>query len=34
VAIVGGIFGAHAALFLARKGVPVALCEKERITGE
>ncbi|MGE4247344.1 MAG: NAD(P)/FAD-dependent oxidoreductase [Parvibaculaceae bacterium] len=34
VIVGGGIAGASAALFLARKGVPVALCEKGVIGGE
>src|SRR5882672_8767030 len=34
VIIGGGIVGASAALFLARKGVSVALCEKGEIAGE
>ncbi|HZK89356.1 MAG TPA: FAD-binding oxidoreductase [Stellaceae bacterium] len=34
VVIGGGIIGASAALFLARKGMSVALCEKGHIAGE
>src|SRR6266568_8443852 len=34
VIIGGGIIGASAALFLAQKGVAVALCEKGHIAGE
>jgi glycine/D-amino acid oxidase-like deaminating enzyme len=34
VVIGGGIVGASTALFLARKGVPVVLCEKGHIAGE
>jgi glycine/D-amino acid oxidase-like deaminating enzyme len=34
VIVGGGIIGASAAFFLARKGVPVALCEKGHIAGE
>ena len=34
VIIGGGIIGVSAALFLARKGVSVALCEKGSIAGE
>jgi glycine/D-amino acid oxidase-like deaminating enzyme len=34
VIIGGGIIGVSAALFLAKKGVSVALCEKGRIAGE
>jgi glycine/D-amino acid oxidase-like deaminating enzyme len=34
VVIGGGIIGACTALFLARKGVPVVLCEKGEIAGE
>src|SRR5688500_9015323 len=34
VIVGGGIIGASAALFLARKGVSVALCEKGHIAGE
>src|SRR5665213_576974 len=34
VVIGGGIIGASAALFLARKGMSVALCEKGEIAGE
>jgi glycine/D-amino acid oxidase-like deaminating enzyme len=34
VVIGGGIIGASAALFLAERGVSVALCEKGRIAGE
>jgi glycine/D-amino acid oxidase-like deaminating enzyme len=34
VVIGGGIIGASAALFLAEKGLSVALCEKGRIAGE
>jgi glycine/D-amino acid oxidase-like deaminating enzyme len=34
VIVGGGIVGASAALFLARKGVPVALCEKGHVAGE
>ena len=34
VVIGGGIIGASTALFLARKGIPVALCEKGRIGAE
>src|SRR5487761_2708025 len=30
----GGIIGASTAFFLARRGVPVVLCEKGRIAGE
>lgn len=34
VVVGGGIIGASTALFLARKGIPVALCEKGHIAGE
>src|SRR6266513_1648822 len=34
VVVGGGIIGASTALFLARKGVPVVLCEKGHIAGE
>src|SRR4249920_575059 len=34
VIIGGGIIGTSAALFLAQRGVSVALCEKGRIAGE
>src|SRR5436305_13625153 len=34
VIVGGGIVGASAALFLAKRGVSVALCEKGRIAGE
>jgi glycine/D-amino acid oxidase-like deaminating enzyme len=34
VVIGGGIVGTSTALFLARKGVPVVLCEKGHIAGE
>jgi len=34
VVIGGGIIGTCTALFLARKGVPVVLCEKGHIAGE
>ena len=34
VVIGGGIIGVSAALFLARQGVPVLLCEKGRLAGE
>src|ERR1700761_4921338 len=34
VVIGGGIIGVSTALFLARKGVPVVLCEKGVIAGE
>ena len=34
VIIGGGIIGTSAALFLAERGVSVALCEKGRIAGE
>ena len=34
VVIGGGIIGVCTALFLARKGVPVVLCEKGEIAGE
>ena len=34
VVIGGGIIGTSTALFLARKGVPVVLCEKGHIAGE
>jgi glycine/D-amino acid oxidase-like deaminating enzyme len=34
VVIGGGIIGASTALFLAERGVSVALCEKGRIAGE
>ncbi len=34
VVIGGGIIGTSTALFLARKGIPVALCEKGHIAGE
>src|ERR671928_691295 len=34
VVVGGGIVGASAALFLAKKGVSVALCEKGQIAGE
>ena len=34
VVIGGGIVGASTALFLAKRGVPVALCEKGTIAGE
>ena len=34
VIVGGGIIGASTAFFLARKGVPVVLCEKGRIAGE
>src|SRR6266498_3354152 len=34
VVIGGGIVGASTALFLAERGVSVALCEKGRIAGE
>src|ERR1700759_4300068 len=34
VVIGGGIIGACTAFFLARKGVPVVLCEKGEIAGE
>jgi len=34
VVIGGGIIGVCTAFFLARKGVPVVLCEKGEIAGE
>src|ERR1700722_9244468 len=34
VVVGGGIIGACTAFFLARKGVPVVLCEKGEIAGE
>ncbi|TIU30604.1 MAG: FAD-binding oxidoreductase, partial [Mesorhizobium sp.] len=34
VVVGGGIVGASAALFLAKRGVKVALCEKGNIAGE
>jgi glycine/D-amino acid oxidase-like deaminating enzyme len=34
VVIGGGIIGVSTALFLAEKGLAVALCEKGRIAGE
>ncbi len=34
VIVGGGIIGASAALFLAGRGVPVALCEKGHVAGE
>src|SRR4051794_39594284 len=34
VIVGGGIVGASAALFLAKRGVSVALCEKGQIAGE
>jgi glycine/D-amino acid oxidase-like deaminating enzyme len=34
VVVGGGIIGTSTAFFLARKGIPVVLCEKGHIAGE